>query len=300
MLNRIKAEFLNIGLKFMTIDDKIVRLFLESSPSSVNEIVILPAVKLVMKKIIIKLRNKQVRGRVYNGLLNDVPVSVIRSFMGCPNMAVTMEALKRTNARIIIRIDFCGAISENDKNINIGDTLIPKLSYCGDGTSPHYINIHQSQLSQFKSINNPLNQLLEIKQGLEKIFIIESDAELRNTLIDTGALLHKKYVKEVNIFTTDALFCETSEFLSSLNKVDIQAIDMETSILFLLSRLYGIKAASILSVSDLPGHPKFDLFKSNQIHPEMENGIDRTIKILMESLPKINEIKEQITVNKKI
>ena len=66
MLNRIKSDLLNLGLKFMSVDEKIVKLFLETKLSNVNEIVILPAVKMVMTKLISKLRNKRVRGRVYN------------------------------------------------------------------------------------------------------------------------------------------------------------------------------------------------------------------------------------------
>ena len=62
---------------------------------------------------------------------------------------------------------------------------------------------------------------------------------------------------------------------------------MESSILFLLGKLYNIKTASILSVSDLPTDPHYDLLNSNEIHPEMEKGIDNAINILLKSLPKI-------------
>ncbi|GAF94799.1 unnamed protein product, partial [marine sediment metagenome] len=64
MLNRIKSELLNVGLKFISVDEKIVRMLLETSPSNVNEIVILPAIKIVMKKILQKLQNKRNYGRV--------------------------------------------------------------------------------------------------------------------------------------------------------------------------------------------------------------------------------------------
>ena len=62
---------------------------------------------------------------------------------------------------------------------------------------------------------------------------------------------------------------------------------MESSVLFLLGQLYNLKTASILSVSDLPGHPQFDLLNSNEIHPDMEVGVDNAIKILIKTLPKI-------------
>ena len=51
MLNRIKSELLNVGLKFINVDEKIVRMILETKPSNLNEIVILPAIKIVMKKL---------------------------------------------------------------------------------------------------------------------------------------------------------------------------------------------------------------------------------------------------------
>ena len=103
MLKRIKSDLVNKYLKYMSVDEKIVRLFLETSSSNVDEIVILPAVKFVMKKLISKLRNKRIRGRVYNGLLNGVEVSVIRSLVGCPNCATAMECLKRCNTKVVVR-----------------------------------------------------------------------------------------------------------------------------------------------------------------------------------------------------
>ena len=102
MMDKIKNELLNLGLKFMSVDEKIVRMFLETSPSRINEIVILPAVKMVMKKIITKLQYKRVYGRVYNGTLNGVKVSVIRSLVGCPNCSIAVESLKRCKTKIII------------------------------------------------------------------------------------------------------------------------------------------------------------------------------------------------------
>ena len=57
MLNKIKSQMLNLGLKFISVDEKIVRMILETGSSNINEIVILPAVKMVMKKIVNKLQN---------------------------------------------------------------------------------------------------------------------------------------------------------------------------------------------------------------------------------------------------
>jgi len=288
MMEKIKNELLNLGLKFMSVDEKIVRMFLETSPSRINEIVILPAVKMVMKKIINKLQNKRVYGRVYNGNLNGVKVSVIRSLVGCPNCSIAVESLKRCKTKIIIRTDFCGGIENSTNNIQIGNLIVPKLAYCGDGTSAHYIMKNSKLLNQLESVTNPITKFREFFN--EKIFISKPDEDLSSLLIKEASSLIANDVKNVDLWTTDSLFCETEEFLEILRSVNVQGIDMESSILFLLGELYNIKTASILSVSDLPGNPTFDMFKSNEIHPNIVKGIDNAINIVIRSLPKIKDL----------
>jgi len=287
MLNKIKSQMLNLGLKFISVDEKIVRMILETSPSNINEIVILPAVKLVMKKIVKRLQNKIVHGRVYNGVLNGIKVSVIRSQVGCPNAALTLECLKRSKAKIVVRVDFCGGIYGDDTSIEIGDVVVPKLAYCDDGTTPQYIRANQTLLNQLESISNPLSTVQNVIAGNHTIFISKPNEILKDLLIKETRAFNPKKAKEVLLWTTDALFCETFEFIRALKAINIKAIDMESSILFLLGQLYNLKTASILSVSDLPGHPQYDLLNSNEIHLDMETGIDNAIKILINALPKI-------------
>lgn len=287
MLNRIKSELLNLGLKFISVDEKIVRMLLETSPSNINEIVILPAVKLVMKKILSKLQNKRNYGRVYNGTINDIRVSVIRSLVGAPNCALTMECLKRCKTKVIIRIDFCGGI----ESINIGDILIPKLAYCDDGTCSNYIRANPWLANQLDSISNPLARFQNIIAGNHTIFISKPNEILKDLCLTKGVSFLPNRVKgNVKLWTTDALFCETLEFLRALKSINVQGIDMESSVLFLLGKLFNLKTVSILSVSDLPGHPKYDLLNSNEIHPDMENGIDNAIELLTKVLPKVKQL----------
>ncbi|TFG29448.1 MAG: hypothetical protein EU532_03150 [Promethearchaeota archaeon] len=287
MMDRIKNEILNLGLKFISVDEKIVRLFLEASPNNVNEIVILPAVKMVMKKILNKLQNKRVYGRVYNGSLNGINVSVVRSLVGCPNCAIAIESLRRCKTKIIIRVDFCGGIENNAENLQIGDIIIPKLAYCGDGTSAQYLMKHTELLNQLESIQNPISRFQQVPTGNDTIFITKPHDGLKNLLINETSSSIPHRVKEVDIWTTDALFCETYDFINALRSINTGAIDMETSILFLLGKLYNLKTISFLSVSDLPGNPKYDFLKSNEVSLDIESGIDNTIKILIKSMPKI-------------
>jgi len=287
MLNKIKSQMLNLGLKFISVDEKIVRMILETKPSNINEIVILPAVKLVMKKIVNRLQNKIVYGRVYNGVLNGIKVSVIRSQVGCPNAALALECLKRTKAKIVVRIDFCGGLIGENNPINIGDIVIPKSAFCGDGTSSEYLRANPTLFNSLGSIQNPLSITQNLIAAPQTIFISKPNEILRELLVNEARETNPNKTIESNLWTTDALFCETFEFIRALKAVNIDVIDMESSILFLLGKLYNLKIASILSVSDLPGHPRFDLLNSNEIHPDMETGIDNAIKILIKALPKI-------------
>ncbi len=287
MLNKIKSQMLNLGLKFISVDDKIVRMILETSSSNINEIVLMPAVKIVMKKLINQLQNKIVHGRVYNGILNGIKVSIIRSQVGCPNAAFVLESLKRSKAKIVVRVDFCGGLNYEKDEIRVGDIVIPKTAYCGDGTSSEYIRANQTLLNRLESITNPLSATLNLIASPQIIFISKPNEILKEILIREARSLYPSKVRESHLWTTDALFCETYEFVRALNSINIRAIDMESSILFLLGQLYNLKVASILSVSDLPGDPHYDLLKSNEIHPDMDVGISNAIKILINALPKI-------------
>ncbi|MFW9822883.1 MAG: nucleoside phosphorylase [Candidatus Thorarchaeota archaeon] len=260
---------------------------LETSPSNVNEIVILPAIKLVMQKILSKLQNKKRYGRVYNGELNGVKVSLIRSLIGAPNCAIVVECLRRCKTKIIIRLDVCGGIKNEHSKIDIGDILIPQSAYCDDGTSPQYLREHPSLANNFEHISNPLSKFQNLLTGNQTVFITYPNKELTNLLVEEGKSLFSDRVKQVRLWTTDGLFCESLDFIRALKSSSIQAIDMESSILFLLGKLYNLKTASLLSVTDLPGDSKFDLLTSKVIHQDMESGIENNIKILMNALPKI-------------
>jgi purine-nucleoside phosphorylase len=227
---------------------------------------------------------------VYNGILNGVKLSVVRSLVGCPNCAIAIESLKRCKTKIIIRTDFCGGIENTPNDIQIGDIIIPKLTYCGDGTSPHYLMNHSELSNQLESIINPISKFQTIITGNEKVFATKPHEELKNLLINQANSSFPKKVKEIDLWTTDALFCETYDFINSLRSINVEAVDMETSILFLLGKLYNLKTVSFLSVSDLPGNPKYDFLKSNEISLDLESGIDNAIKVIINSLPQIKSV----------
>lgn len=289
MLNKLKSGLLNLGLKFMSIDEKIVRMFLETSPNSVNEIVILPAVKMVMKKLVGKLTEKRVKGRVYNGKINGIPVSIVMSYVGCPNMAIALECFKRCSTKVIVRLDFCGGFSLNNDQIDVGDLLIPRLSYCGDGTTPYYLFKHPDLKNQLGNSEKPIDGLELLGSQGKGYYYGKPDERLKEILHAQANQQYGSKSREADFWTIDAFFCETDELITSIKEMGVKGIDMENSILFLLGELFKIRTASILSVSDLPGHSKYDTMKSNEIHPNLITGVDNAISVLYNALPKIQK-----------
>jgi purine-nucleoside phosphorylase len=125
--------------------------------------------------------------------------------------------------------------------------------------------------------------------GNLKVFKALPDELIKETLFENALKVKSSNPRKTDLWTTDSLFCETYDFINSLKSINVEAIDMESSILFLLGTLYNIKVASILSVSDLPT-TKFDFLKSNELDPKYEVGINHAIKILSDALPKISKL----------
>lgn len=288
MFDKIKSEVLSFALKMVGIEEKVVRMFFETKPSNVNSIVIMPAVKLVMKKLVRKLKMKRSYGRVFNGQLNGVDVSLIRTQVGSPNAAIAMECLKMSKAKIAIRVDFCGGIHNSSQSIEMGDILIPKKAYCGDGVSPHYI-ANYDDLSYVSAIENPLPKFKELGIN-EKIYFSKPSEDLSKILLQNAKQMVSQNAKPVDLWTTDALFCEEDSFLNAMKSISVQGIDMESSIMFLLGKLFKIKTASILSVSDIPEVEKYNFLKSTYVHPNIEAGINKAVDSVINSLPDVKRL----------
>jgi len=344
--DEIKTKIINFGLNFVTVDEKIVRGILDTFPRNIKNIVILPAVSYVAKKVISELQHKTKEGRVYNGLLNGVEVSVIRTEMGGPSAAVVMECLKRAHSKIAIRIDYCGAlqstfninvlekmsnlylsrdikrtyINSDDlifTNLEIGDIIIPKTCILSDGACFQYLQTYKNEvlysqefrkyisLSKFKEysatssirgsdgslIIDVKNNCMDYPEFKEHYWSVDSDFDLYNIINSEMSKLFPSQVrkiKEDRLFSVDALFCQPQEAINTWKIYATNCVDMESAVIYMLGKLFFIKTASILSISDFPDSEKYNFQKSNEIHPKFFKGLDNALKILKESLPEIS------------
>ncbi len=147
--------------------------------------------------------------------------------------AITTELLCSGGVETLIRVGSCGSLQ---KKIKIGDLVIVTGAVRGDGASPYYVQ------KNFSTVSHP--DVVKALVGAAKSLKIRAH---------TGM-----------VFTTDALFQETPEFLQELDQQGIAAIDMVTSAFLTIAQVRGKRAAAILVVSDecLNGkmgfrHPRF-------------------------------------------
>jgi purine-nucleoside phosphorylase len=157
----------------------------------------------------------------YKGTKGDKEILFDSTMMGAPAACFDVEAyLCHSPASEGIGVGYCGALQSG---IEIGTIVIPDSARIGEGTSRYY--------------------------GEEEVSIPHQ--ELVKKLVDaTRRFGYEPLVGE--IFSTDAAFMETPDFLENLAQQGILGIDMEMSALFSIAKYHGKSAAGILVVSDKP------------------------------------------------
>lgn len=143
------------------------------------------------------------------------------TMMGAPAASFNVEAyLCHSPATEAIGLGYCGALQPG---MEIGTILIPDAARIGEGTSRYYGG---------SEVSHP-------------------DGDLVRRLAEAARRLgHEPVVGEV--YSTDAPFMETLDFVQGLAGQGIVGIDMEMSALFSMAGYHGKKAAGILVVSDKP------------------------------------------------
>lgn len=158
---------------------------------------------------------------VYTGYYGDTPVTLAVHGVGSASAAVVFEELVMLGARVVVRFGTCGAMVED---LDVGDVVIPMGAsyYCG-GIFYQYIG------EPVCSVAVPSYDLLE---------------KLVKHIAGTG----RKYVV-APIVSCEAFYTEKG-FIEKWVERGAVAVDMETALLFVLSRLKRFKAGSILLVSN--------------------------------------------------
>lgn len=200
--------------------------------------------------------------KTIKGYYKGVYITVTSTGIGGPSTGIAIEELISCGAKYLIRIGSAGAVQSN---IKLGDLVICSAAVREDGITNMYV-----------SPNYPA----------------VADIKLTNLIIDTCDELKYNYhygvVRSHDSFYVD----EENEMLEKWNKKNILASDMETSSLFVIGQLRGVKTASILN--NIVEY-KFDVKKG--IVDYSTEGVDtiegerREIILALEALAKVHNQK---------
>lgn len=230
----------------------IVDFFLQCKPDDLSRYVVLTAFGAVSRRVTELLDNTSEIGRIVNGTYKGVGISLVTAGIGCPSTAIYIEALSRTAAEYLLRVGSTGALQEW---LDLGDLVIPLAAVRAEGTTPYYV---------------------------QKEYPATGSSEIIHALQQTATELGHTHHSGV-VVTTDAIFRESEDLLQKWNRMGALSLDMETSALFIISQLKGLKAGSILAVSD---HPfKGVRFYHPEAHDERKHpGFVKAIETALESI----------------
>jgi uridine phosphorylase len=141
-----------------------------------------------------------------------------RSPIGAAAAGTVMEEMAARGVRNFIGFGACGSIRED---LPIGSIVLPTFAHPDDGTSRHYDAPRRPR----------------------------PDARLLEALRASCRRLDLP-VRAGGVWTTDAPYRESRAVARALSKEGVVAVDMEAAALYAIARFRGLRAASLMVVSD--------------------------------------------------
>ena len=163
-----------------------------------------------------------VRGMLgYTGYYHGNRVSIQGTGMGMGSVAIYVhELINAYKVKNLIRVGTCGAIK---KNINLGQVLLAmSASGDSDANSLYFQGMHYAATADF-------GLLLKAYEAAQRLNI-------------------KTY--QGSVFSTNTFYDDVPNRWEIWEKHGILGVEMETQMLFTLAKRFGVKALSVLTVSD--------------------------------------------------
>ena len=200
---------------------------LEAKAGDIAETVLLPGDPLRAKYVAETFLDdavcyNKVRGMLgFTGYYNGNRVSIQGTGMGMGSISIYVNELISTyKVKNLIRVGTCGTIQED---LNLGQVLLA-MSASGDSDAnrQYFDGMHYAATADFD------------------LFIKAYNA--------AKAMNIKTY--QGSVFSTNTFYDDSPNRWEKWQKHGILGVDMETQILFTLAKRFGVKALSVLTVSD--------------------------------------------------
>jgi uridine phosphorylase len=152
--------------------------------------------------------------KTITGYYQGLKVSATSTGMGCPSSAIAIEELIRIGAKVLVRAGSTAAFADF---ITPGDYIMATGAIPLEGTSPIYLD------------GDPFSHA--------------PDFDVLHALYHS-AEQNKKKAHPGLVLINDAFYGETDEFVQKWYSRNVLSVEMESSILFLLGTLRGVKTGA--------------------------------------------------------
>ncbi len=166
------------------------------------------------------------------GYFKETKISCLSTGIGSPSLAIAVEEAARIGADTFIRVGSTGAIQ---KGMNPGDLIISLAGVRLEGTSREYVRSEYPAVAHYEIVLALIEACEKLKLKYHLGITASSDA----FYVGEGRSGFKGYSQSYN-----------KNILSDLQKAKVANVEMESSALFTIASLYGLRAGTICVVFD--------------------------------------------------
>jgi uridine phosphorylase len=160
--------------------------------------------------------------RTMTGYYKGKHITATSTGMGCPSTAIAVEELARVGVTSFIRV---GSSAGLQAGIEPGDLLISEGTLRNDGTTAVYAH-----------------------HGFPAVPDLKIAVELHRIALELSAGSSTQVFSGINA-SDDAFYAEGPEWIGELNRLGILNVEMESSALYVVARLRGLRAGMICAAS---------------------------------------------------
>lgn len=202
----------------------------------------------------------------YSGYYKEVFLSATSTGIGAPSTAIAVEELARVGAEVFIRVGTTGTLK---REIKVGDLIVSTAAVRLEGTSKHYI------IPEYPAV-----------ASYDVVLALIDAAEILGVRYHVGltASSDSFYVGQERPGFKGYLPSHQRGLIEYLGNANVLNFEMESSVIFVLANIYGLKAGAICAVIANRA--------TNEFAPGA--GIEDAIKVSNEAVKIHNEWSEEI------
>ncbi|MGI5888211.1 MAG: nucleoside phosphorylase [Oscillospiraceae bacterium] len=212
----------------------------------------------------------------YTGKYKGMPISCMSTGMGCPSTAIGIEELARIGVKTFLRIGTCGTFQDN---VKVGDMCIFDSACRYDGCSKMYAPVEFPAVADHDVVSACIDAAKDMGIPYHVGTTRTQDTFYANSPEPGGSF---------NNFWQS----RWAEFYKDLKRLNVLGGEMETSIILVLTRIWGLRGGAMAVCLDNILHSMSTEDSGQEYDPQSQlshsrNDIETLSKMGSEALYKL-------------